>query len=64
MQTLPLCNKCTRGAGIAKGYFESVQLIPYTQKDTTHFPNIQRDTGVPYTEMLFFDDESGNITRV
>ena len=62
----PAEHRSDRGvlAGIASGYFESVQLIPYTQKDTTHFPKIQHDTGVPYSKMLFFDDESGNITRV
>ena len=51
-------------AGLASGYFESVHIIPYTQKDTTHMPNIQKDTGVRFEDMLFFDDESGNISRV
>ena len=51
-------------AGLATGYFESVHIIPYTQKDTTHFPKIRADTGVPFQKMLFFDDEGGNISRV
>ncbi|EFN51922.1 hypothetical protein CHLNCDRAFT_27401 [Chlorella variabilis] len=29
-----------------------------------HLPNIQCDTGLPFTDMLFFDDEHGNIKRV
>ena len=27
-----------------------------SDKSRTHFPIIQRETGVPYDEMLFFDD--------
>lgn len=52
--------------------FESVQLIPASsgydhhsaQKDTDHLPAIQRGTNIPYTEMIFFDDESPNISKV
>ncbi|KAK9806675.1 hypothetical protein WJX73_007085 [Symbiochloris irregularis] len=45
-------------------WFDSTQLIPYTQKDTTHFPRIQKDMGTSFGAMIFFDDESGNIARV
>lgn len=52
--------------------FCSIQLIPAAdgfdqhsaQKDKAHLPNIQCDTGLPFTDMLFFDDEHGNIKRV
>ena len=33
-------------------------------KDKYHLPNIQKDTGIPYTEMIFFDDENPNIQKV
>ena len=52
--------------------FDSVQLIPASsgydhhsaQKDTAHLPAIQRETNIPYTDMIFFDDESPNISKV
>jgi len=58
-------------AGIAD-LFASTALIPASsgfdhtgaQKDTKHFPRIRGETGVPYTEMLFFDDEHKNVARV
>lgn len=59
-----VCLKAMCSAGLATGYFESVHIIPYTQKDTTHFPKIRADTGVPFQKMLFYDDEAGNISRV
>ncbi|KAH9617137.1 hypothetical protein KSS87_002617 [Heliosperma pusillum] len=31
---------------------------------TQHFERIHRKTGIPYTEMLFFDDEDRNIEAV
>ncbi|GAB4819975.1 hypothetical protein N2152v2_007021 [Parachlorella kessleri] len=53
-------------------YFESIQLIPAAsgydqvsaQKDTAHFPNLQRELGVDYSKMLFFDDEPKNVAKV
>ena len=53
-------------------YFDSIQLIPASsgydqvsaQKDTAHFPNIQRQLGIDYSRMLFFDDEHKNVTKV
>ena len=50
-------------AGIEE-YFDNIQIIPYTQKDTTHFPKIRKALDIPYNQMLFFDDENGNIARV
>ena len=58
-------------AGITE-LFDSIQLIPASsgvdhssaQKDKAHFPRIQQETGVPYSDMLFFDDESPNIAKV
>lgn len=52
--------------------FCSVQLIPAAdgfdqhsaQKDKAHLPNIQRETGLPYSSLLFFDDERGNVQKV
>ena len=52
--------------------FDSHQLIPASsgfdassaQKDEAHFPELLRETGVPYSQMLFFDDEAKNIRRV
>lgn len=52
--------------------FDSIQLIPASsgydmhsaQKDRAHLPNIKKDTGVEYRDMLFFDDESPNIVKV
>ncbi|KAI7839930.1 hypothetical protein COHA_006324 [Chlorella ohadii] len=34
------------------------------QKDKAHFPAIQRELGIDYQDMLFYDDEHGNIRRV
>ena len=52
--------------------FVNIQLIPASsghdmhsaQKDRAHLPNIKKDTGVDYRDMLFFDDESPNIVKV
>jgi len=52
--------------------FDSIQLIPASsgydmhsaQKDKAHLPNIKRETGIEYRDMLFFDDESPNIVKV
>ncbi|CAD7695298.1 unnamed protein product [Ostreobium quekettii] len=48
-----------------------LQLIPAAdgfdqrsaQKDTAHFPNLKRDSGLPYSDMLFFDDEHKNVAK-
>ena len=52
--------------------FVSTQLIPASSgfdmdgaaKDKHHLPNIHKETGVPYSEMIFFDDESPNVQKV
>lgn len=38
--------------------FDHLQIFPGSK--TTHFSRIHRETGIPYGEMLFFDDESRN----
>lgn len=51
--------------------FDECQLIPAAdgfdstsaQKDHCHLPNIQKATGAAFSEMLFFDDELGNIAK-
>lgn len=57
---------------LASGVFVSQQLIPAAngfdhnsaQKDIRHFPAIQKETGIPYSKMLFYDDEDRNVRRV
>jgi magnesium-dependent phosphatase 1 len=39
-------------------YFDYLQIYPGNK--TTHFERIHRESGIPYEEMLFFDDESRN----
>ncbi|EON66926.1 magnesium-dependent phosphatase-1 [Coniosporium apollinis CBS 100218] len=39
-------------------YFDYLQIFPGSK--TTHFEKLQQATGLPYEEMLFFDDESRN----
>ncbi|KAM6962917.1 magnesium-dependent phosphatase 1 [Aplochiton taeniatus] len=36
----------------------------YPGAKVTHFKKLQADSGVPYGEMVFFDDEQRNITDV
>jgi magnesium-dependent phosphatase 1 len=45
-------------SGRAIDYFDHMQIYPGSK--TTHFTKIHRDSGIPYDEMLFFDDESRN----
>ncbi|KAF2277139.1 magnesium-dependent phosphatase-1 [Westerdykella ornata] len=39
-------------------YFDYLQIYPGSK--TTHFERIQRESGIAYEDMLFFDDESRN----
>ncbi len=39
-------------------YFDNMQIYPGNK--TTHFGKIQKETGIEYEDMLFFDDESRN----
>ncbi|KAI8465229.1 MAG: acid phosphatase-domain-containing protein [Monoraphidium minutum] len=52
--------------------WDSVQLIPAAsgwdcstaQKDRAHLPAIKEELGAGWAEMLFFDDEDGNVHKV
>ncbi|GBG78240.1 hypothetical protein CBR_g26273 [Chara braunii] len=40
--------------------FADMQIYPSWTNKTEHFQKISRNTGIPYSEMLFFDDEDRN----
>lgn len=42
----------------ALDYFDHLQIYPGTK--TTHFAKIHQASGIPYEDMLFFDDEARN----
>lgn len=42
--------------------FDYEEIFPSSK--IAHFSNLRRDTGIPYREMLFFDDEHRNIVEV
>ncbi|KAF2025913.1 magnesium-dependent phosphatase-1 [Setomelanomma holmii] len=48
----------TSGSSRAIDYFDHMQIYPGSK--TMHFNRIQRDSGIEYDQMLFFDDESRN----
>ena len=43
-------------------YFEHQEIYPGDK--TVHFAKLQEATGIPYSEMIFFDDEQRNIEDV
>jgi len=56
--------EATAFAGLAQGYFDSILIIPHTGKHQTHFPRLTKELGIEYQDMLFFDDEGGNVRQV
>jgi len=42
--------------------FDHEEIFPTSK--LAHFSNLKRDTGIPYHQMLFFDDEFRNIAEV
>ena len=32
-------------------------IVPYVNKDKKHFPDISKQLGIEYEDMMFFDDE-------
>lgn len=42
--------------------FDVQQIFPDSKR--THFANIEQQTGINYTNMLFFDDEMRNVREV
>ncbi|KAF5454404.1 hypothetical protein F2P56_024072, partial [Juglans regia] len=44
--------------------FVALEIFASQTHKTDHFQRIQRSTGVPFTSMLFFDDEDRNIQAV
>ncbi|KAL2231492.1 magnesium-dependent phosphatase 1-like [Sesamum indicum] len=47
-----------------KSLFVAQEIFSSWTHKTDHFQKIKQKTGVPYTEMLFFDDEDRNINAV
>nr|GMC87661.1 magnesium-dependent phosphatase 1 [Ipomoea batatas] len=47
-----------------KSMFAAQEVFSSWSHKTEHFQKIHRRTGVPYKEMLFFDDENRNIDAV
>ena len=45
-----------------RDYFDHYQIFPGSK--VTHFGNIQNESGIPFENMLFFDDGHRNIAEV
>ena len=50
--------EATSSSATALSMFDYLEMYPGSK--TNHFKKIQKSSGVPYEEMLFFDDESRN----
>ncbi|KAF8516881.1 magnesium-dependent phosphatase-1 [Gautieria morchelliformis] len=55
---VPLTKGDDGGATEAVNFFDQMEIYPGSK--ITHFKELHRKTGIPYTEMLFFDDERRN----
>ncbi|ORX95974.1 acid phosphatase-domain-containing protein [Clohesyomyces aquaticus] len=55
---IPHSSPSSKESQRAIDYFDHLQIYPGSK--TTHFERIRRDSGIDYTDMLFFDDESRN----
>eukprot|EP00850_Spirogloea_muscicola_P014782 SM000108S14226 [mRNA] locus=s108:455467:456556:+ [translate_table: standard] len=44
--------------------FVDMEIYPSRTHKTDHFRSIQQKTGVPYSSMIFFDDENRNIVEI
>lgn len=45
-------------------FFVDLEIFPSWTHKTEHLKNVQQKTSVPFTSMLFFDDEDRNIQSV
>ncbi|KAF9061558.1 magnesium-dependent phosphatase-1 [Rhodocollybia butyracea] len=55
---LPASNAGDNGTMKAIDFFDQLEIYPGSK--ITHFRKIHQKTGIPYSEMLFFDDEHRN----
>jgi magnesium-dependent phosphatase 1 len=58
LKLLKIPSSSSSSASRAIDYFDHLQIYPGNK--TTHFERIQRDSGIAFEDMLFFDDESRN----
>ncbi|KAL3843791.1 hypothetical protein ACJIZ3_001194 [Penstemon smallii] len=61
--TPDIANTFLQKLGI-KSFFVAQEIFSSWTHKTDHFQKIKQKTGVPYNEMLFFDDEDRNIEAV
>ncbi|KAJ3718194.1 magnesium-dependent phosphatase-1 [Lentinula raphanica] len=41
-------------------FFDQLEIVTQVRSKLTHFKRLHKKTGIPYSEMLFFDDEHRN----